>query len=123
MYAQAPGMILRHPLETRPPSVKEADNKVVAWALHFCISPAIGDAATPRVFIHGRVLSQSAVDLDSTMFGNDPYCFTWDGKLLATPGAVPLCFALPSAAHAWMFSTIQKNRFPFRINYLTNYFR
>ena len=29
-HAQAPGMILRHPLETRPLSLKQADNKLVA---------------------------------------------------------------------------------------------
>ena len=53
-HAQVPGIIFRHPLDTRPLSLKQADNKLVAGVLNFCISPAIarcaGDVQTG--FIH-----------------------------------------------------------------------
>ena len=37
-HAQAPSMICRHPLETRPLAPRQADNKSVAGVLNFCIS-------------------------------------------------------------------------------------
>ena len=65
-HAQAPGMIFRHPLETRPLSLKQADNKLVAGVLNFCISPAIANGAIDiqTGFLQGRTLTQHLVELD-----------------------------------------------------------
>ena len=92
--AQAPGMIFRHPLETRPLTLKRADNKLVAGTLDFRLSLAIAngaiDAQTRR--IHGRMLMPNAVELDShsrdqefnffwqRTFQNARYFFHWNAE-------------------------------------------
>ena len=55
----APNMIFRHPLDTRPSTLKQADNKQVAKILNHCISPAVEKCAvdTQRGFIRGRQLA------------------------------------------------------------------
>ena len=40
VVASAKNVIFRHPLDTRPLSLKQADNKLVASTINFCISPA-----------------------------------------------------------------------------------
>ena len=58
MHAQATGMISRLSLETRALFLKQADNKLVAGVLNFCISPAIANGAIDiqTGFVHGRML-------------------------------------------------------------------
>ena len=120
-HAQAPGMIFRHPLDTRPLSLKQADNKLVAGVLNFCISPAIAHGAIDiqTGFIHGRILIQNVVDLDfharmqafdffserkkmqmihissKGMVNSLPFLLLWD-----------FASAFPSVAHAWLFSVL-----------------
>ena len=75
--AYMPDMIFRYPLDTRPLSVKRADNKQVAKGLHFCMGLVMMECAidTQSGFIHGRQLAQNIVDLDSqaTMNAYDFY--------------------------------------------------
>ena len=54
-----PAMVFRHPLDTRPLTLKQADNKQVAKVLNHCSSPVIEKCAidTQRGFIHGRQLA------------------------------------------------------------------
>ena len=73
-----PDMIFRHPLDTRPLSLKQADNKQVAKILRFCISPVVEKCAidTQSGFIHGRQLVQNPIDLDFHV-RMDAYEFFW----------------------------------------------
>ena len=60
------GVIFRHPLDTRPLTLKNTDNKKVAHCANASITPVIVDAACElqNGFIHGRQLIQNPGDLD-----------------------------------------------------------
>ena len=120
-HAQAPGMISRHPLDTRPLSLKQADNKLVAGVLYFFISPAIANGAIDiqTGFIHGRILTRNAVESyfygrmqafdffserkkmemihisSKGMVNSLPFLLLWD-----------FASAFPSVAHAWLFCVL-----------------
>ena len=61
-----PAMVFRRPLDTRPLTLKQADNNQVAQVLNHCISAVIEKCAidTQNGFIHGRQLAQNVIDLD-----------------------------------------------------------
>ena len=122
VHAQAPGMIFRHPLETRPLSLKQADNKLVAGILNFCISPAIAKGAidTQTGFIHGRILIQNAVDLDFyarlqafDFFAGRKYLKMIHISSIGMLNTLPFLIlwdyasAFPSVAHAWLFCVLE----------------
>jgi hypothetical protein len=64
--AQNADVVFKHPSETRPLSLKVADNKFIAAAINKSISPVIVKLANDlqRGFIHGRQMLQNNVDLD-----------------------------------------------------------
>ena len=59
--------ICREPLETRPLSLKNADNKAIAAVVNRSVSEVIkeGTHVTQNGFVPGRQLVQNPVDLDS----------------------------------------------------------
>ena len=63
---QAPGVVFRHPSETRPLTLKNVDNKIIAGLINWCISPVVKACAIfmQRGFVGDRQLLQNAVDLD-----------------------------------------------------------
>jgi len=122
IHAQSPGMIFRHPLETRPLSLKQSENKLVASVLNFCISPVVAKCAidTQRGFIHERILTQNPIDLD---YAGRLHAFEYFadrtslklihiasmGMVAAIPILVLFDFAaaFPSVAHAWIFTVLR----------------
>ena len=112
------------PLETRPLSLKQGDNKHAASTLNFCISPCVSEGAieTQRGFIHGRQLVQNPVDLDFHMramalgFRRDHSVHSPGLIEVPTPGVaatIPLgvlydsASDFPSVGHAWLFLVLE----------------
>jgi hypothetical protein len=114
-------VVFRHPLETRPLSLKQGDNKLVASTINYCITPAIKEGAidTQRGFIGDRQLAQNAIDLD---YGARKNAFEYFGTMsklamihiptIGVVGSLPFLIlfdyasAFPSVAHAWLFAVL-----------------
>ena len=71
-----PAIVFRHPLDTRPPSPKQADNKQVAKVLNYCIIPVVEKCAidTQRGFIRGRQLAQIQKPSESVQAQKNRFC-------------------------------------------------
>ena len=115
-----PAMVFRHPLDTRPLTLKQADNKQVAKVLNHDISPAIQTWAidTQRGFIHGGQLVQNVIDLDFQarifVFFSDRYFLKLIhknsiGMVIRMPFTLLYDFAsaFPGVAHAWLFCVLE----------------
>jgi len=123
-HAISPEIIFRHPSETRPLTLKQGDNKLVACVLNYCITPAItaGAIDSQRGFIHSRQLAQNVVDLDFYGRLHALQCYRdqqipslemFSIPTVGTVGSIPLVVlfdfasAFPSVAHAWLFCVLE----------------
>ena len=120
--------VFRAATETRPLTLKNSDNKIVAAVANYAISPTIQKCASvvQNGFVHGRQLAQNIVDLDhasrvyacrghsvkhpfdSVVASNESFC------LGQVPVTVPFDFAaaFPSVVHAWLFIVIRYIKMP-----------
>ena len=102
---------VRKPEDTRPLSLKNADNKTIAGITNCALSPKIATWAdeSQRGFVTGRNGLDNVVDLDSASRRLD---------LLATPGLIPILVfwdfaaAFPSIAHEYLMSCLRAAGLP-----------
>jgi len=112
--------IIVRPLETRPLTLKNEDNKCVAGLVNWGISPTVRRCASKvqRGFVNGRQLVQNVVDLDFASRAGalryqasiDGYSFQNDLSIVrdGCVGALPVlalfdfASAFPSVAHMWL---------------------
>ena len=113
-----------------PLTLKNADNKIIAGLINWCISPVVKACAISmqRGFVGDRQLLQNAVDLDQASrvaahlysAGDDACKFS--EILFSRPdidiGNVPVTVlwdyvaAFPSVAHAWLFLVLEAIKLP-----------
>lgn len=117
-----PAMVFRPPLDIRPLTLTQADNKQVTQVLNHCISPVVEKCAidTQRGFIHGRQLAQNVIDLDYharldafDFFGARQFLKLIHISSIGMVSRMPLTLlygfasASPSVAHAWLFCVLE----------------
>jgi len=119
-----PEVVFVRPLETRPLSLKQGDNKHAASTLNFCISPSVSHGAidTQRGFIHGRQLVQNVLDLDFHLramafgFRQDHSVHspgTIEVPTIGIAATIPLgvlydfASAFPSVGHEWLLLVME----------------
>ena len=115
-------------METRPLTLKNSDNKLVAAVTNHAISPVIQacSSAVQNGFVQGRQLTQNIVDLDhaSRLYACTGHSVEhpFDSIVAANDsfniGQVPVTVlfdfaaAFPSVVHAWLFIVLRYIKMP-----------
>ena len=75
---QAPGVVYRHPNETRPLTIKNEDNKCVAGVINWAITPVVRSCSSKlqNGFVPGRNVCNNIVKLDGSRL---PWPAGWGG--------------------------------------------
>ena len=119
--------IFCHPLELRPLTLKNTDNKIIAGILNWCVHPIVPKTACSlqRGFVAGRQLVQNPVDLDfaarldALRFSADPshnlgFMSKLSIKKVGLVGSIPIMLlfdfaaAFPSVRHRWLMFVLWK---------------
>ena len=126
--------MVRNPMDTRPLSLKNADNKVCAACVSKCIADVVtaGTHESQNGFVRGRQLIQNPVDLDSAarafaLKADDLNQSHVEKKsepseqVIAILAFFDFATAFPSVAHAWLFAVLRAAHAPtWLINYVSS---